>query len=358
MATIAEYRYELWPISKLVESRYQMRMFDDEVELQSLAFSIKNRGLLDEPRVRPHPSKEGFAEIMTGHRRVKAAAKYLGWTEIMCRVDLRALSELDVYLIAGEDNIKRRDLTAEELAKYYQMGAKKFKVTAEELAKIHGIAASDVILYLGLAETLDEAQEISRDPLKLRRRLAEDERLFESFHEIRVIVNKKRGDPADLVKAVEMITNDCKTYELKEYLEQVRQKYLTEDDKRKENVSSPRRNQERELLSVLDKLASIDRVEDLRRIRPRLREMRKTVVGWREDSQLFGVVETLILSKPQVCPPHDVPAQVSWKLLDNGKAQFIRKAIPSMEGTSEIPSTWTAKGIEIRTLTTNQKRDT
>ena len=265
------------------------------------------------------------------------------------------LSEIDIYLIAGEDNIKRRDLTAEEIAKYYQLGARKFKVTAEELAKVHGVPVADIALYLGMADSLDEAEGMSKDPNKLRRRLAEDERLFECFHEIRVIVNKKKGDSTDLAKAAEMITDDCRTHELRAYLEQIKQKYLAEEEM-KHNVPSQRRSAEKELLSVLDKLTSVDDINDLRRMKPRLKEMRKTIVSWQEDSEMLGVVESLILSKPQVCQPHDVPAQVSWKLLEDGKAQFIRKALPVAEGASEVPSTWTSKGVEIRTLTTRTKK--
>jgi ParB/RepB/Spo0J family partition protein len=128
------------PVDHLVASRYQPRdpLYEDEDELKALAQSIQNAGRMHPlPQVRPHPDKQGYYEIITGHRRINAVSKYLGWKEVQCEVFERA-SELSVLYWVGMDNLNRKQFAPYEKGQYFSYWKEKFGIGVEDIAEIFG----------------------------------------------------------------------------------------------------------------------------------------------------------------------------------------------------------------------------
>src|SRR5215472_6998697 len=64
-------------------SPFQARMHFSEAELQELAESLDQQGMLSRIRVRPHPEREGRYQLVYGERRLRAA-RLLGWPTVPC----------------------------------------------------------------------------------------------------------------------------------------------------------------------------------------------------------------------------------------------------------------------------------
>jgi len=60
------------PVERVTASRFQMRRVFTPMAVRDLADSIERDGLIHEPRVRPHPEKPGYYELLAGERRVRA----------------------------------------------------------------------------------------------------------------------------------------------------------------------------------------------------------------------------------------------------------------------------------------------
>ena len=123
------------PVSLLKTSRYQTRnaAFNDLEELENLANSIKNIGLLDPPRVRKHPEDTNCFEIISGHRRIHAVSKFLGWKEIECEIVENA-DEFDVLRLNVTENIQRCNLSPYEEGVAFLLCEKLFGFSDEEIA--------------------------------------------------------------------------------------------------------------------------------------------------------------------------------------------------------------------------------
>jgi ParB/RepB/Spo0J family partition protein len=102
-------------IDLLKTSRYQTRdtAFNDLEELENLANSIKAVGLLEPPRVRRDPQDPGCFEIISGHRRILAVSKFLGWKEVECEI-FENLGEFDVFRLNVTENMQRSNLSPYE----------------------------------------------------------------------------------------------------------------------------------------------------------------------------------------------------------------------------------------------------
>lgn len=122
-------------ISKLRPSRYQTRhaAFENEQELRDLATSIKELGMLELPKVRRLQST-GHYEIITGHRRIKAVSRFLGWVEVKCVIE-DGLSELETFRLALAENIQRTNLSAYEEGQAYLLCERLFGLSDEDIAE-------------------------------------------------------------------------------------------------------------------------------------------------------------------------------------------------------------------------------
>jgi ParB family chromosome partitioning protein len=80
-------------------------------EVQDLAQSMREHGLLQPIVVRAHPTVAGRYEVVAGHRRL-AAAQALGWRRIPAIV--RVAGSDEAYLLTVVENLQRQDLGPRE----------------------------------------------------------------------------------------------------------------------------------------------------------------------------------------------------------------------------------------------------
>ena len=146
--------YQLLPIYKVEPNRDQPRQDFDEVELQQLADSIAEHGIIQPLTVRELSS--GYYQIIAGERRWRAAR-------------LANLSEVPVVVIEADDkkamelalieNLQRQDLNPVEEALGYRTLMDDYDMTQEEAAKRVGKSRPAVANALRLLALPEEIQE-------------------------------------------------------------------------------------------------------------------------------------------------------------------------------------------------------
>lgn len=114
------------------------RITIDQEEVESLAQSIQQQGLLQAPVLRP---KQGRFEIVAGDRRIMAI-KTLDWKKIKCAV--KEMSDLEAAEIRGSENLQRENLTIIEEAKIYKNLHETHGRTLEQIAKRMGKSAGTI----------------------------------------------------------------------------------------------------------------------------------------------------------------------------------------------------------------------
>jgi ParB family chromosome partitioning protein len=134
------------PIEKLSPGRLQPRHRFSEEELEALASSIRENGILQPILVRPAAGGAGY-EIVAGERRWRAAqrARLHEVPVIIRELDDRAALELALV-----ENIQRQDLNPIEEAQGYHRLIEEFGYAAEELARHVGRSRSHVANMLRL----------------------------------------------------------------------------------------------------------------------------------------------------------------------------------------------------------------
>lgn len=116
-------------------------------ELDELASSIRERGVLQPILVRPLPGPGSEYQIVAGERRWRAAQR-AGLRVIPALV--RDLADQEVMEVALIENIQRADLNALEEARGYEAMARKFERSADAIAKVVGKSRSHVANTLRL----------------------------------------------------------------------------------------------------------------------------------------------------------------------------------------------------------------
>lgn len=132
-------------IESLVASPFQPRMNFDEDALNTLASSIKEKGILQPLLVREKLS--GEYEIIAGERRYRAALK-AGLKEIP--VIIKDFSDKEVLEVALIENIQRENLSAIEEAESLDHLIKSFSHTQESLSQVIGKSRSYIANTLRL----------------------------------------------------------------------------------------------------------------------------------------------------------------------------------------------------------------
>ena len=140
--------YKMLPIYKVEPNRSQPRQDFDEEELQALADSIEEHGIIQPLTVRQLDS--GYYQIIAGERRWRAAR-------------IANLSEVPVVIMEADDrkamelalieNLQRQDLNAVEEALGYQSLMEDYGLTQDEAAKRVGKsrpAVANSLRLLGL----------------------------------------------------------------------------------------------------------------------------------------------------------------------------------------------------------------
>ena len=135
------------PIANIRPGKYQPRKRFDESEVEALAKSIREKGILQPVLVRPVAGEPGMYELVAGERRWRAAQQ-AQLHEIPALV--RDLADRDTLEVALVENLQRQDLTAIEEARGYQRMMDDFRRTQEDVAEIVGKSRSHVANTLRL----------------------------------------------------------------------------------------------------------------------------------------------------------------------------------------------------------------
>lgn len=143
------------PIYKIEPNPLQPRSYFDEAELQELADSIAQHGVIQPLTVRKMPND--FYQIIAGERRWRAA-RQAGLAEIpavIVEADDRKAMELAMI-----ENLQRQDLNPIEEARGYQRLMEEYGHTQEAVADCVGKSRSAVANALRLLTLQDEVQEL------------------------------------------------------------------------------------------------------------------------------------------------------------------------------------------------------
>lgn len=141
-------------LSNIKPGKYQPRRVFNEDELQELADSIKQNGVIQPIVIRKSGS---LYEIIAGERRWRAS-KIAGLKTIPAVV--RSFTDKEALAIALIENIQRKNLNIIEESQGYKRLIDEFKLTHEELAKITGCSRSHISNILRLLNLVDEVQDM------------------------------------------------------------------------------------------------------------------------------------------------------------------------------------------------------
>jgi ParB family chromosome partitioning protein len=150
------------PIELVRPGAFQPRRRFAEDELDALAQSIREKGILQPLLVRPLGGEEAAFELVAGERRWRAAQR-VGMHEVP--VIVRPLANSEALEIALVENLQREDLSALEEAEAYSRLMEEFGRTQASLAEAVGKSRSHVANTLRLLSL----------PAPVRRRLDEGE---------------------------------------------------------------------------------------------------------------------------------------------------------------------------------------
>ena len=129
------------PLAQLEANPDQPRKTFDEEELESLAGSIREKGLLQPILVRRNPRKPDGYEIIAGERRWRAAQR-ASLHDVP--VVLREFSDAEALEVAIIENVQRADLNPVEEAEGYTHLIDHHDYTQEQLAKVIGKSRSHI----------------------------------------------------------------------------------------------------------------------------------------------------------------------------------------------------------------------
>ena len=133
-------KYKIIPIELIEPGPWQPRKDFDKNELEALAISIRNQGIIQPVIVKSKKDKENEYYLIAGERRWRAA-QIANIHEIpaIIRNDLQEEKVAELSLI---ENIQRSELNYLEEAEGYQLLIKKYNYTQEEISKAVGKSRS------------------------------------------------------------------------------------------------------------------------------------------------------------------------------------------------------------------------
>ena len=134
------------PISSVIANRANPRREFDPDQLEELANSVREKGVMQPLLVRP-TSEAGQYEIIAGERRWRAAMK-AGLHELP--IIVREVSDREALELAIIENVQRVDLNPLEEAQGYGQLIDQFSYTQQDLAQVIGKSRSHVANTLRL----------------------------------------------------------------------------------------------------------------------------------------------------------------------------------------------------------------
>ncbi|MDR3179812.1 MAG: ParB/RepB/Spo0J family partition protein [Holosporaceae bacterium] len=145
-------------VEDIVRNPYQPRQIFDEENLDSLAESIKRKGVLQPILV--VRLDNGKYQLVAGERRLRGT-KIAGLAEIPAIVtDMKAEDQLEVAIL---ENIQREDLNPLDEAEAYRRLIEEFQHTQEELSGILGKSRSHITNILRLLSLPEDVKSLVRN---------------------------------------------------------------------------------------------------------------------------------------------------------------------------------------------------
>ena len=148
------------PIEFVSRNPRNPRRIFTEAELEDLAQSIREHGIVQPIVVRPAPENREHFELIAGERRWRAAQR-AGLTEIP--VILRDVDDRVALELAIIENVQRADLNPVEEAMGYQLLIDEHDYTQADLAQVIGKSRSHVANTLRLLKLPTEVQGLIND---------------------------------------------------------------------------------------------------------------------------------------------------------------------------------------------------
>ena len=144
-------------ISSLVRSKYQPRKKFDEISLEELTNSIRERGIIQPIIVRPSSYEENKFEIIAGERRWQAA-QYAGLHEVpVIVINVDNLKSLEFAIV---ENVQRKDLNPIEEAEGYKRLIDEFSYDQDKVSKFIGKSRAHISNCLRLLSLPNEIIEL------------------------------------------------------------------------------------------------------------------------------------------------------------------------------------------------------
>lgn len=169
----AEERVHYIAIDRIEPSPFQVRRVFPEPEIEQLANSIRDNGLVHAPKGRPHPSKLGWVELMPGEMRLRALQRLIergeadavlkrnGEGKWLAPLVLVSVDDDRAEAIVFAENDARTDLSAWEWALAWQQRRDRRRergqpATVRDVAAVHGKPHTTVGEYLRVADAVTE----------------------------------------------------------------------------------------------------------------------------------------------------------------------------------------------------------
>lgn len=141
------------PIESLKPNPEQPRKMFNKEDLEDLATSIRDKGVLQPILVRSQPGADGVWQIVAGERRWRAA-QAARLTEVP--IIVKEMDDVAVFEVAIIENVQRADLNPLEEADAYRMLMERFGRTQDAVAGVVGKSRSHVANTLRLLQLPEE----------------------------------------------------------------------------------------------------------------------------------------------------------------------------------------------------------
>lgn len=140
---------QMAPIESLRPNPDQPRKVFDRDDLEELAASIRDKGVLQPILVRSHPKEDGVWQIIAGERRWRAA-QLARLTQ--APIIVKEMDDVAVFEVAIIENVQRADLNPLEEADAYRTLMERFGRTQDAVAGVVGKSRSHVANILRLLQ--------------------------------------------------------------------------------------------------------------------------------------------------------------------------------------------------------------
>ena len=152
--------YQQIPVEWINVGPWQPRRQFEREQLDELAGSIRQKGIVQPILLRPSPTQPGRYQLVAGERRWRAAQ--IAQLHQIPSV-IRDLSDAECYEIALIENIQRQDLSVIDEAQGYANLLEINRYTQDQLSKIIGKSRSHIANLLRLLGLPESVQSMLRD---------------------------------------------------------------------------------------------------------------------------------------------------------------------------------------------------